>query len=598
MKIAPRVPFLFALLLLVCATSGPGTAADPAPTLAEVLKDYESLGLPLPPKTAKFVRYRGFAREEDEPVGYGLAFELKPGTKTENPVLLDGINEWHTEFDPRAQEVKPNRDALKGTNFSADKALVLAVQCQSRGWTDLAQALYEQSQKQSEKNSRELLTEQATKYWWGHVTHPTIDRAIVVKRLKELMKRDPELDDEGSRELLRSLELALVPSTAKPGSAEALIDALVDYHAKTGKASFSQPAPAYWRIAERGFDAVPALIEHLGDDRLTRAAMVGFNNFGTWTLRVGDVVGDLLEGLAAEELARGTDKEDVGGGWLRRQQGWRVRKAAATGWWAKAQKQGEEAYLLDRVLPPAPEGDRRTGANEHLLRVIAVKYPKQVPVLYRKVLDQRPELDSSALVETLARSSAPVKDKLDLLASGAEHKDYAHRLPALRAIKKLDQKRFDALLLAAIENFPKDVPGKYARCNAGPIAALAIESTDPRVWAVLEKVAKRSALGVRMELLSEFGDPQELRHRGERLQLLAAFLDDSELRDVKADERFVIPSGGYLHDRIEVRNSVALDLADLLEIKIKPKDDRAPAEWAEIRTKVRESLKRELDKMK
>src|SRR5438105_3583306 len=64
--------------------------------------------------------------------------------------------------------------------------------------------------------------------------------------------------------------------------------------------------------AQMGFADVPALIEHLDDDRLTRSVMVGFNNLPTWNLRVRDVVSDLLQGLA---------DYDLGKDW-RRRQGW------------------------------------------------------------------------------------------------------------------------------------------------------------------------------------------------------------------------------------------------------------------------------------
>jgi hypothetical protein len=601
MKTLPRALSLLVLPIVICVASGSATAADPTP--AELLKEYEALGLPLPPKEAKLVRFEGYGggivNGEVQRPGTGLAFEIKPGTKAEQPLLLWGTDESRPEWNPRTREVKPESAEAKNIEMlSADDMLALAMQCQARGWGELAQALLKPSQEDADRTPQKRLIELAWGYWTRRVTHPTADRAPVLKHIKALMEREPDLDTETSRRLVKSLELALAPSKAKPGSVEALIDALVDYNAETGAMSGREPGDAFWRIAERGFDAVPALIEHLGDDRLTRATMVGFNNFRSWNMRVGDVVGDLLEGLAAEELARGTDDKDVGGGWLRRQQGWPVKKSAALVWWEKAQKQGEEAYLLARVLPPAPKDDERAIVNVHLLRVIAAKYPKHVPTLYRKVLNERPDLDSWSLAKALAGGAIPAKDKLELFVAGAEHKDYAHRLPALREIKKLDQKRFDAILLATIESFPKDVSGEYWLCREGPIAGLAVESDDPKVWPTLEKVAKRSSLGLRMELLNHFGDSRELRHRAERLRLLSAFLDDAEVRDVKADKRYHGPGGGFPYDRIEVRDFVALELASLLEIEVELKLDRTSEEWAKVREKVREALKQEFDKKK
>jgi hypothetical protein len=286
----------------------------------------------------------------------------------------------------------------------------------------------------------------------------------------------------------------------------------------------------------------------------------------------------------------------VGGDWLRRLQGYPVLPDAARAWWEKARKVGEEAYVLDRVLPPAVKDGKRAHVSAHLLRVISVKYPGHVPALYRTVLDDRPDLNSWGLAEALARSSVPAKEKLDLLLAGVRHKEPAHRVPALRALKDLDKRQFDALLLATIEGFPTDVKDEYWICPEAAIARLAVESDDPRVWAVLEKAARRSSLGLRMELLNQFGDPRDARRRAERLRLLGAFLDDAEVRDNKSDARFDGPGAGFPYDRIAVRDFVADTLAGLLGVEVELKLDRTEVEWAEVRGKVRDALKRELGK--
>ena len=297
---------------------------------------------------------------------------------------------------------------------------------------------------------------------------------------------------------------------------------------------------------------------------------------------------------------RGADGEDVGGGWLRRQQGRPITKAAASEWCEKARKVGEEAYLLARVLPPAAPAtrdDRRVWVNSHLLRVIAVKYPKNLPALYRTALTERADLINWELAETLARSQAPAKEKIDLFVAGARHKKFEHRLPAFAALKELDKKQFDALLLASIEGLPLDVQEDYWSCPEAHVARLALDSDDPRVWAALETAVRRSALGLRMELLNHW-DPKDPRRLPERLRLLAGYLNDAEVRDVNADKRLTGPGAGFPYDRIEVRDFVALKLAGLLGIEVELKLDRTAAEWAKVRDKVQEGLKQELAKMK
>jgi hypothetical protein len=275
--------------------------------------------------------------------------------------------------------------------------------------------------------------------------------------VEETTRTTPDLNTEYHRELVRSLDLALVPGEGKPGTVGALIDALVDYHSDAGTLGLFEPGDRFWRIAELGFEAVPALLGHLSDDRLTPAKMIGFNNFRPWNLRVGDVVGDLLDGLAAEELERGADGDNSGGGWRRRQQGYGVNKAAATAWWEKARKVGEETYLLDRVLPPPAAWAEKEFVNSHLLQIITAKYPKHLPALYRRVLEKRSDLQSWELAATIARGPFPAREKLDLFLAASRHRDPAHRLPALSALQDLDRKQFDARLIQTIDGFPKDV---------------------------------------------------------------------------------------------------------------------------------------------
>jgi hypothetical protein len=140
------------------------------------------------------------------------------------------------------------------------------------------------------------------------------------------------------------------------------------------------------------------------------------------------------------------------------------------------------------------------------------------------------------------------------------------------------------------------VPGDYWACPESLIARLAVASDEPRVWAALEKAARRASLGLRMELLSRFGNPREIRRRAERLRLLAAFLDDAEVRDPKSDARFSGPGAGFPYGRIAVRDFVANVLAELLGVEVELKPDRTEAEWAEVRGKVRDALQRELGK--
>ncbi|HEY1859778.1 MAG TPA: hypothetical protein VGG61_05470, partial [Gemmataceae bacterium] len=324
------IPFreiLVALFNLVVFVAPPSFAADDVQTLDEYLNQYRDLGLPLPPNDAPLVRYEsgggGLINGEVDPIRYSLGFLLEPGTKKKRAKLLWGVSELQHHYDTHPKVIEPDPEAVKRIEEPANECLLIAIQCHSRGWDKLAKPFLEKFQKDGTRPARTVLTNRAWDYWEEQLTETGSDRAMINKRLKELMKADPNLDDKVHQYLLKSLELALVPSKAKQGSIEAMIDDLIEYGADTGTIGVFEPEDRYWRLARKGFEAVPALIEHLDDERLTRAKMIGFNNFRSFHLRVQHVVSDLLQGLAGDGAGRD---------WLRRQQGYVVEKDEAKKW--------------------------------------------------------------------------------------------------------------------------------------------------------------------------------------------------------------------------------------------------------------------------
>ncbi|WP_149109192.1 hypothetical protein [Limnoglobus roseus] len=552
----------------------------------------------MPTTGAKLVKYdTGWAGVDENldrlPNYFSLAFEIAPASKTQGTVLLIG-----TATDPagkyRFQAIKPAVEAMKELRSNETHDLIYAVQCQICGWDKLAAFLFERSQKEAEQTPQKQLLDIAWSYWVDQITVPKIDRTTVFKRLKGLIARDKDFDTEANRALLHSLELALVPSTSKPGSVEALIDDLVDDPTDTGSGFLSphERSNAFAKIAVLGFDAVPTLIDHLDDDRLTRSMSGGFNNFRSWNLRVKDRIGDLIENLAAEELERGDGGKDIGKGWLPRQQGWPIKKAAAEKWWAGAKKAGEESYLLSRVFPPK-RNDGRVRINDHALLVLEIKYPKQIVTLYQTVLEKRADLHIWDLAEIISRSKMTDAEKQNLFRLAADHRDLRTRYIGLYHLAKLDNKVFTTILLDTLEHLPTDVTEKYWWCREAEFTKLAVETDDPRIWPVLEKVIARSSLGLKMEMLKGLTDSTDKRHRGSRLRLLAQYLDDETVRDEKMDQRFDGPGAGFPYRKIEVRNFVTVEIAGFYDLKIEDDNKRSADEWAKLRDQVRKRLKQE-----
>jgi hypothetical protein len=128
------------------------------------------------------------------------------------------------------------------------------------------------------------------------------------------------------------------------------------------------------------------------------------------------------------------------------------------------------------------------------------------------------------------------------------HRRLKHRLPALRALRDLDYKRFNRLLRKTLDTLPTDVTGPYWECSEANIAPLVVESDDPLVWQTFDQVVRRSVPGLRMELLNNLsrGDDSDAPRRLERLRFLARFLDDASGRQGTSG-KFDGPCAGFLY---------------------------------------------------
>ena len=133
---------------------------------------------------------------------------------------------------------------------------------------------------------------------------------------------------------------------------------------------------------------------------------------------------------------------------------------------------------------------------------------------------------------------------------------------------------------------PADVPGEYWLCPEAGIASLTFMTEDPNAWQALEKTAKKSVVGLRMELLNHFLDEDD-RHRTDRLRLWAKFLDDDTVREMSDSKNFSGPCAAFVYPKIEVRDFAALQIGYTLGMDIPLNLDRNGADWAILRGDVK-----------
>jgi hypothetical protein len=550
--------------------------------LEQLLEDYRAYGLPVPTKDAPLVRCSGGVAYpgETQLFASGLGFLVKAGTKTELPVVLGGPHPYEFLGEPSVTILDPTKatdDEIESWITDAGpRGLGLAILCKARGWNSLAETFFNGRPKRREAPLPGATLRLDAWYYWQHeLPNPRSDWPSAAPCLRLLLGTEPELNTTDNQALLRSLEAALLPSKATPGSIQAQIDALV--RACSTNLSFfnKEPDRHYLRLVEAGFAAVPDLIKHLDDNRLTRIFVPHSHRPSEYQYRVRDVVGDLLNGLAEDALPRG---------WIRD-----LDMKSARVWWNDAKKAGEEAFLLGHVVPKDAKEP-----SDHLLRILLKRYPQHLPPIYRSILNERPEIASRSVLRAIALSELPWKQKMELFISGASHEMRGQRDAALETIKEQEPEHFVETVIKMLDQLPRTPKGSYWRCPEEQVVHLVLHADDKRVWNALEKAARRVDVGLRMQLLKRVatgGDTNQ--RRPARIAFLKSFLDDATLRDVDSDpDRFVAVPAGDGYPRLEVRNYAAMEIAELLKLKRTAQPTWDDKQWAQFRDEVRQTLKR------
>lgn len=587
------------VLLAVASSSARGEQDDPSDKKAlldRLLAAYLKYELPLPPKDAPMAKYQvAWTTNEKGKEGslIALGFLTREAGPKSHAEMLIGTSQ-HLAWDKaQPSKVKPEIGVQKGIviagrgQFQTNSCLATALQCHERGWTELAMALYDLSMKEPFEHHIERedhdrrgtpITEVAFLAWAhraNELFYPDTDRSVILRRLKVLITAEPRLNVGYNRDLVASLEAALVPGTGTPGSIESLIDDLVelcpaDLH--------GDPPPRALALIERGFDAILGLLAHLGDKRLTRFYPSGFgSHIPTYPFGVGGICAMLLGDLAGHETAKtwGEDQADDG-----------VWKARAQAWFEMAGANGEEPYLLENALPPGK------WPNAYVLRVLSKKHPDQLDRLYREILEKRTDMESWPVADQVARSGLPRERKVELLKVGARHKNLDHRYAALLSLQKFDAEAGVAPLVECLEELPPTCPGKYSDSRESYFALLVGWTADPRPWKALAAAARRADAGLRLELVSKVsweGTDGELRKQ--QVTFLAEFLTDESLRDVKNEPaKFDDRCAAHRFPRIEVRNVAAMYLASILGLEDDPEPSWTVDQWSEFRERVKKSI--------
>ncbi|MDB6024349.1 MAG: hypothetical protein JWM68_572 [Verrucomicrobiales bacterium] len=595
--------FVFAGLLAV-SSSGRAELLD-TNVLTKIAARYK---LPEPPKGAPLVLAHteswsvlGNQSTSRDPAIYSPAFLLEEkangsivvlrGTERETLEGTRGEPLWRP-FSTARVEPKLGGHVV---SFNLLSAFVCAVQVASRGEGSTAQELWERfaaekywsgggfrdNPAEQVKNPSLLLARCVFDHLRNEVLQQPSKWSDVHAQLSTLFNEFPALKTDDRKEVFDGLTAAIQAKAPKPDSVEALV---LDWSRRPSQmrhlglfqdgenAAADAPARA---IVLRGASAVPELISLLDDHRIT--VHEGFAINAPARIRVvGELAGLLLEQITG----------------IHASSPWETPKAETfRAWLKKRGDKGEEDVLAESIF--TYESGKITGVNESPARILAQKFPNRLLTLCDEFSkNATAEAQSFSLAEALTTSGLPKETRVKALVEFAQKGSLEHKRCVLQNLASIDEKRCAELLDPIFESMPKDASGPYWTSPEAGITHVVMLIENDETWRRYLQVAKRSSVGLRMEMMNPLCYTYIGRkNQSRRLKFAAEFLDDESLRDLSTDStKFEGPCAAFTIPKITVRDFAAMKIASMIGIEASPDEFWTAPQWEALRKKVREKL--------
>ncbi len=327
---SPLVSAVTGLLMLLAA---PAVCRSDS-HLDDLLNAYRVYGLPLPPSDAQLatventtIVFMNFVRQHT----YYLVLATEEAHNAKPASILAGVREFDVTTNQHLRVVPSSVESFDGTEtfeprdwyhrFPTFPDLALAVQCQSLGWSELAQMALARSRQRSGGHTevdcrpyddRDALARLAWNHYCDQFSWSTAARRpIILTRMKQLVDSRAVVNTLLTRTLVTDIEETLCPRDVAPGSLEAAIEGLLELDASADEIqmearndalsldAFVRSNPHCRQLRDAGSAALPVLRAHLDDFRVTRAIERQFGNGYTWHIRIADIMAELLIDLAA-----------------------------------------------------------------------------------------------------------------------------------------------------------------------------------------------------------------------------------------------------------------------------------------------------------
>lgn len=401
-----------------------------------------------------------------------------------------------------------------------------------------------------------------------------------IKRRIEMVLTDfPKLKSEATSYLLTSLQASIDHPVAKPGSIESLIEAYLMSGGVEGlMASGHKENPSRSALVRKGFAAIPHLIKHLDDKRMTNHLMQGFNNFSSYPMTADQVISSLLQDFANNEF---------GSNWLRRQQGYSSTKEAVEAWWKTAKAMGEKNYVAKFTIVKKEKNE--VSLSSDLLLIASDRYPELLPDFYNTTLKSKSQ--NWEVSHAIASSpKIPLETRKKILLKGIASRNLDHRHYALHQLWEIDQPAAEEILLRQIKKAPKTTKTEYWLDRNADLTLLVSQSRNPAIWKSTHDLLHRADLGMRMELISNLRPPEDAPREilFSFFQVFDRYAYDKTVRSEDSSPKYGGPGAGFPYTRLALGDFIHLHYDAWLELDVRPPDKRfqTPEKWAAYRLTV------------
>jgi hypothetical protein len=572
-------------LLLAASTLFAGVTDE---ELQPVLATWREYQMPEPPQGASLVlaefAHVAYVNGVRQPGRYGLLWQL-PDTDTEgNSVYLSGTTcgglpyGWKRVDFALLEKIKVSSLSQPDpypsqSHFEVNDTFAMGLQLWAAGHTQLGRDLVQRALEshsghrfsgfyQPPCESPALMVPFVI---WAHfgnlLVQPETDRRDILNRMQKAYDtfQQLKLDHQGTdwnANLLTALKATLEPTHTEPGTIEAAVSDLVECSFAAGPMApqVDDLDFRYLAVLEFGFDAVPALIAHLDDPRLTRSVMQGFNNMPPYIRRVSEVASDALRAIAGD---------DLGVNWLSRQNAWPVEREVAERWWQGAQVIGEKTHLAARL---ESQGEK---TNVETLAILARRHPELLRDHYVQSLETGKRVGHH-VAELIAHSGLSDEQKADALEKGAASDDLEVRWSALRQLHAYDEDQFVAVLVKTLDSFGARATGPAWNAIESRYTHVVLLTERQEAWDALLRATKRAEPRLRTEYMSPLSYAYvKDRPREQRLKFLASFVNDETLRV----GRGAGPGAAMAWDRIRVGDYATMLIGSILGIEPHPEPE-------------------------